>query len=77
MSRVNRRAIPPAPPRIQDRPGRWKLLWRNQRRRLRTVALLGGLAVFVFGGLYTVQASSVTAKAGMVLIEVYGMPASR
>jgi cell division protein FtsQ len=56
MSRVNRRAIPPAPPRIQDRPGRWKLLWRNQRRRLRTAALLGGLAVFVFGGLYTVQA---------------------
>jgi hypothetical protein len=28
-------------------------------------------------GLYTVQASSVTAKAGVVLIEVYGMPASR
>ena len=36
MSRVNRRAIPPSPPRMQDRPGRWKLLWRNQRRRLRS-----------------------------------------
>ena len=56
MSRVNRRAIPAAPPRLQDRPGRWKLLWRNQRRRLRTVALLGGMAVLFLGGLYSVQA---------------------
>lgn len=56
MSRVNRRAIPAAPPRLQDRPGRWKLLWRNQRRRLRTAALLGGMAVLFLGGLYSVQA---------------------
>lgn len=56
MSRVGRRAIPPAPPRLQDRPGRWKLLWRNQRRRLRTAALLGGLATVLLGGLYGVQA---------------------
>jgi cell division protein FtsQ len=55
MSRVSRRAIPAAPPRLQDRPGRWKLLWRNQRRRLRTAALLGGAATLVFGGLYAVQ----------------------
>jgi len=55
MSRVGRRAIPPAPQRIQDRPGRWKLLWRNQRRRLRSAALLAGAGGLVLGGLYGVQ----------------------
>ncbi len=56
MSRVGRRAIPPTPPRMQDRPGRWKLIWRNQRRRLRSALLLGGIAALLFGGLYGVQA---------------------
>ncbi len=56
MSRVGRRAIPPTPPRMQDRPGRWKLIWRNQRRRLRSALLLGCVAALVLGGLYGVQA---------------------
>jgi cell division protein FtsQ len=56
MSRVGRRAIPPAPPRMQDRPGRWKLLWRNQRRRLRSAALLAGAGGLALGGLYGLQA---------------------
>jgi len=54
MSRVKPRTIPP--PRLQDRPGRWKLLWRNQRRRLRSAALLVGAAGIVLGGLYGIQA---------------------
>jgi cell division protein FtsQ len=41
---------------MQDRPGRWKLLWRNQRRRLRSAALLAGAGGLVFGGLYGLQA---------------------
>jgi len=41
---------------MQDRPGRWKLIWRNQRRRLRSAVLLAGVAALVLGGLYGVQA---------------------
>ena len=55
MPRVKPRASAAPPPRMQDRPGRWKLLWRNQRRRLRSVALLTGLAAILLGGLYGVQ----------------------
>ena len=55
MSRVRGRGVPPAPPRMQDRPGRWKLLWRNQRRRLRSAVLPLGVLVMFFGGLYTIQ----------------------
>jgi cell division protein FtsQ len=57
MSRVRGRGAVP-PPRLQDRPGRWKLIWRNQRRRLRTALLLGGVIGSVFAGLYSVQAVS-------------------
>lgn len=53
MSRV--RSVPP-PARMQDRPGRWKLLWRNQRRRLRSVMMLGGLLSLGFATLYGIQA---------------------
>ena len=53
MSRV--RGAPP-PARMQDRPGRWKLIWRNQRRRLRSGALLTGAVVLGFATLYGVQA---------------------
>ena len=48
MSRV--RGTPP-PARMQDRPGRWKLIWRNQRRRLRSGALLTGAVVLGFATL--------------------------
>ncbi len=53
MSRV--RGTPP-PARMQDRPGRWKLIWRNQRRRLRSGALLTGAVVLGFATLYGIQA---------------------
>ena len=53
MSRV--RGVPP-PARMQDRPGRWKLLWRNQRRRLRSSMLLAGLLTLGFATLYGIQA---------------------
>ena len=53
MSRV--RGAPP-PVRMQDRPGRWKLIWRNQRRRLRSGALLTGAVVLGFATLYGIQA---------------------
>ena len=53
MSRV--RGAPP-PARMQDRPGRWKLIWRNQRRRLRSGVLLTGVVVLGFATLYGVQA---------------------
>lgn len=56
MSRVKGRAIPPGPARMQDRPGRWKLLWRNQRRRLRSAALLGAVLGLGFATLYGIQA---------------------
>lgn len=56
MSRVRTRAIPAAPPRMQDRPGRWKLIWRNQRRRLRSAALLAGVLGLGFFTLYGIQA---------------------
>ena len=56
MSRVRSRAIPAAPPRMQDRPGRWKLIWRNQRARLRGLALLAGVGTLVLGGMYGLQA---------------------
>lgn len=55
MSRMKPR--PPLPPaRMQDRPGRWKLLWRNQRRRLRSAVLLVLLLGTGFGALYGIQA---------------------
>jgi cell division protein FtsQ len=57
MSRVKGRPTA-APPRLQDRPGRWKLIWRNQRRRARTALLLVGVAGSLFAGLYSVQAVS-------------------
>jgi len=43
----------PGAPRLQDRPGRWKLLWRNRRRRLRPALAVGGLiaVVLLLGGL--------------------------
>jgi len=41
---------PPAPMRMQDRPGRWKLIWRRQRQILRP-ALAGSVLV---GGLLMV-----------------------
>ncbi len=44
MSRVR---AAPAPMRLQDRPGRWKLIWRRQRQMLRPAlagsVLIGGL----------------------------------
>ena len=56
MPRVKSPRAAPPPPRMQDRPGRWKLAWRNQRRRLFTAML----AVLVLGGgfgtLYGIQA---------------------
>jgi cell division protein FtsQ len=33
-----------AAPRMQDRPGRWKLMWRNQRRLVRPAIAVGGIA---------------------------------
>ena len=55
MSRVKgRAAVPPA--RMQDRPGRWKLIWRNQRRRLRSALLLAVVLGTGFGALYGIQA---------------------
>lgn len=55
MSRVKgRAAVPPA--RMQDRPGRWKLIWRNQRRRLRSALLLAMVLGTGFGALYGIQA---------------------
>jgi cell division protein FtsQ len=57
MSRMRGRPTA-APPRLQDRPGRWKLIWRNQRRRARTALLLAGIAGGLFAGLYSVQAVS-------------------
>jgi cell division protein FtsQ len=57
MSRMRGRPTA-APPRLQDRPGRWKLIWRNQRRRARTALLLVGIAGSLFAGLYSVQAVS-------------------
>lgn len=57
MSRVRGRPTA-APPRLQDRPGRWKLIWRNQRRRARTALLVVGVAGSLFAGLYSVQAVS-------------------
>jgi len=56
MSRVRGRGVASPPPRMQGRPGRWKLLWRNQRRRLRSAALLAGVAGIFLGGLYGIQA---------------------
>ena len=53
MSRLRQ---PPPLPRLQDRPGRWKLLWRNQRRRLRSVALVVVLLGGGFAALYGLQA---------------------
>lgn len=55
------RAQPAAPrpqdgPRLQGRPGRWKLAWRNQRRRLRSMLVLGVLAGGGFAALYGIQA---------------------
>ena len=49
MSRVKRpgRILVPPPSRLQDRPGRWKLLWRRQRRLLRPA--LVGVAVLGLG----------------------------
>jgi cell division protein FtsQ len=57
MSRMRGRTAVP-PPRLQDRPGRWKLIWRNQRRRARTALLVVGIAGSLFAGLYSVQAVS-------------------
>jgi cell division protein FtsQ len=45
MPRVKRAA--PAAIRLQDRPGRWKLIWRKQRRRLRPALAGGGLIAVV------------------------------
>ncbi len=53
---MSRMRVTPPPVRMQDRPGRWKLLWRNQRRRLRTSAILGGLLAVGFVALYGIQA---------------------
>jgi len=36
-----------ATPRLQDRPGRWKLIWRKQRRMLRGALAGGGLIAVV------------------------------
>lgn len=58
MSRMKHARAAPPPPRLQDRPGRWKLIWRNQRRRLRTAMLVGAGLAIVLGGLYGVQAVS-------------------
>ncbi len=53
MPRV--KVAPPPPPRmrLQDRPGRWKLLWRRQRKMLRP-AMAGGallLGLLILAGL--------------------------
>jgi len=49
MSRVK----PTPAPRLKDRPGRWKLMWRNQRRLVRPALAVGGLiaVVVLLGGL--------------------------
>ncbi|MCC6720255.1 MAG: FtsQ-type POTRA domain-containing protein [Acetobacteraceae bacterium] len=56
MSRVRGRAAPARPARLQDRPGRWKLIWRNQRRRLRSALLLCIVLGSGFATLYGIQA---------------------
>lgn len=52
MPRVKRIVVPPAPPRMPDRPGRWKLLLRRQRRMIKPTLLgIGALGVIVAFGL--------------------------
>ncbi len=48
MPRVKRIVVPPAPSRMPDRPGRWKLLVRRQRRLVRP-AVLGVAGLCVIG----------------------------
>ena len=45
MPRMKRVPVMAMTSRMQDRPGRWKLIWRRQRRLLRPAVLVGGLAV--------------------------------
>ncbi len=46
MPRVKRIIVPPPPPRMPDRPGRWKLLLRRQRRLIKPTLLgIGALCV--------------------------------
>ena len=50
MPRV-KRAAPREAPRLPDRPGRWKLIWRKQRRMVRPALGFGGIvAVLVLLG---------------------------
>jgi len=46
MPRV-KQAVPAAAPRLQDRPGRWKLMLRKRRRMLRPALAGGGLVAVV------------------------------
>ena len=45
MPRLKRIAAPVVPSRMQDRPGRWKLIWRRQRRLLRPAFAVAGMAI--------------------------------
>jgi cell division protein FtsQ len=47
MSRVNQRLLLPPP--LPDRPGRWRMIWRRQRRLLRPAVLLGVVMVLGAG----------------------------
>jgi cell division protein FtsQ len=69
MPRVKPR---PAPPPLPDRPGRWKLLWRRQRRLLRptmiaSIAVTGVIALTIAGNLLGHVAALASATAGMGL----------
>ena len=85
MSRV--KPLRHMPSRMQDRPGRWKLIWRRQRRMLRPAlagaVLLGGLllasvAVQSFGEGASIRErrGDVTARMGLrvAAIRIEGRP---
>ncbi len=85
MPRVKRRVPIPPPSRMQDRPGRWKLLWRRQKRMLRPavvgVGVLGlGLAAAGLahalgqGASFGERAASASARLGLRVanIEIEG-----
>jgi cell division protein FtsQ len=48
MPRVTRKMLPPPMP---DRPGKWRMIWRRQRRLLRPAVLVGAAMVLAVGAL--------------------------
>ncbi|MCX7381341.1 MAG: FtsQ-type POTRA domain-containing protein [Alphaproteobacteria bacterium] len=76
MSGVKRKprakAAPPEPPRMLDRPGKWKLIWKRQRQILRrTLAGVVLLAVLGLAGL-AAQAIGQGASVGERLADATG-----